>query len=68
MDVLRIFEANYPETLKTCIVINAPAVFQVMYKLIKSMVSTHTISKIRVFGAKQDEWKAAILENIEPDQ
>ncbi|XP_072044497.1 SEC14-like protein 2 [Amphiura filiformis] len=49
-EMLKMFEANYPETLHSCFVINAPAIFTTAYNLVKHFLSDDTRGKINVVG------------------
>lgn len=62
---LELFEDNYPETLKTCFVINAPRLFPVLYNLIRPILSEDTVKKIRIYGAN---YKSELLKCIDADQ
>lgn len=42
--------------------------FTIIWNLIKSFVSPATLNKIKIFGTDQNEWKAALLEEIDADQ
>ncbi|CAG7784805.1 unnamed protein product [Allacma fusca] len=68
LNVMKIFEANYPETLKAAYVVNAPKIFEVLFAFFKPILTGHTLSKVKVFGSNTAEWRAALLENIEPDE
>ncbi|XP_007952110.1 SEC14-like protein 4 [Orycteropus afer afer] len=60
-----ILEANYPETLKSLIVVRAPTLFPVAFNMIKSFMSEDTSKKIVILGAN---WKQELLKFISPDQ
>ncbi|XP_071790017.1 SEC14-like protein 2 [Asterias amurensis] len=64
-EVLNQFEANYPETLKRCIVINAPSMVSVGYNLFKPFLSVDTRSKVKFCGGN---YQSKLLEFINPDQ
>ncbi|KAI4503721.1 hypothetical protein M0802_001124 [Mischocyttarus mexicanus] len=66
--LLRIYEANYPEILKTCYVINTPRVFSFLFTIVKKFLSDYTISKIQIFKADPKKWGPALLKLIPPDQ
>lgn len=56
----RIFDENYPEILKSCVIINTPRIFSIMWNMIKPFLSKATLSKVQIYGATgQDEetWK-----------
>ncbi|XP_797087.2 SEC14-like protein 2 [Strongylocentrotus purpuratus] len=63
--ILQIFEAHYPEMLKKCFVINAPAFFSIGFNLIKKFLSEATKNKVVVLGGNyQDVLKEAIGEDL----
>ncbi|XP_038056122.1 SEC14-like protein 2 [Patiria miniata] len=64
-DVLSKFEANYPETLHQCFIINAPSMVSVGYNLFKPFLSADTRTKVRFFGGN---YKSKLLEVISADQ
>ncbi|XP_014371048.2 SEC14-like protein 2 [Papilio machaon] len=66
--LLQIYEANYPEILKTCFIINAPKVFSLAFSVIKKFMHEYTISKIKIYGTDERKWQAAVLEMIDREQ
>ena len=42
--------------------------FTVVFAMIKPFLHQGTLDKIRFFGCDKDEWKAALLDEINPDQ
>lgn len=64
-EILASVEANYPETLHCCYVINAPAFFPLLYSLVKPFLAPETRSKIRILGSN---WKSIILKDIDAEQ
>jgi len=68
MESTKIMEANYPENLRRLFVINAPRLFTLLFNMVKPMLSQATIEKFRIYGCNQEEWKAALLEDIDADQ
>ncbi|GBG31481.1 Phosphatidylinositol/phosphatidylcholine transfer protein SFH2 [Hondaea fermentalgiana] len=58
---------NYPETMGKMLIINAPAIFQVTWKMIKGFLDPRTVSKIEIFGDEKS-WKARLAELVEQDQ
>ncbi|XP_015191506.1 PREDICTED: SEC14-like protein 3 [Polistes dominula] len=65
---LQLYEANYPEILKVCYLINAPKVFSIGFSIAKKFLNDYTISKLHVFRPDPTKWKPAILQQISPDQ
>ncbi|KAG5322252.1 S14L2 protein, partial [Pseudoatta argentina] len=65
---IQMYEANYPEILKMCFLINAPRVFAFAFSLIKKFMDDYTLSKIQIYKAEPSKWKAALLKLIPKDQ
>ncbi|XP_071944525.1 SEC14-like protein 2 isoform X2 [Antedon mediterranea] len=59
------FEANYPEVLKICFVLNAPSMVSAGFSLIKPFLSEDTTHKIKFLKSNQLQ---VLLEYIDPDQ
>ncbi|KAM3961246.1 SEC14-like protein 2 [Aphomia sociella] len=66
--LLQIYEANYPETLKSCFIVNAPKVFSLAFSIIKKFLHEYTISKIRIYSNDPKKWQAQILTLVDKDQ
>ncbi|CAL8125535.1 unnamed protein product [Orchesella dallaii] len=65
---LKGFDANYPETIKTIVIVNAPWAFQLMWKVIRPFLSERTQSKLAFIGGNKEKWREAIIQHCEPDQ
>ncbi|XP_072943763.1 SEC14-like protein 2 [Epargyreus clarus] len=66
--LLQIYEANYPEILKTCFIINAPKVFSLAFSVIKKFMHEYTISKIRIYGTDPKKWQPHVLAIVDKEQ
>ncbi|CAG7718747.1 unnamed protein product [Allacma fusca] len=55
-DCAQIFEANFPESSKYLIVINAPWFFATFYKCLKPFLSEKTKAKTHIYGKCRKEW------------
>ncbi|CAH0748492.1 unnamed protein product [Diatraea saccharalis] len=66
--LLKIYEANYPEILKTCLIVNAPKVFALAFSVIKKFMHENTISKIKIYGTDSKKWQAQVLAMVDKDQ
>ncbi|XP_068239493.1 SEC14-like protein 2 [Palaemon carinicauda] len=66
LELVQLYEANYPELLKCAYVINAPKVFTLAYAIIKPFLHEVTLKKIRIYG--YSGWKEDLLKDIEADQ
>ncbi|XP_076453383.1 SEC14-like protein 2 [Babylonia areolata] len=65
IELVTMFEDHYPETLKTCFVVNAPKIFPIAYNLLKPFLSEETIRKVHVVGS---HYKQTLLKYIDEDQ
>ncbi|KAI5720556.1 hypothetical protein M8J77_008561 [Diaphorina citri] len=65
--MLQMYEANYPEILKNCYVINAPKVFTLAWRVVKKFLHEYTISKIHLYRAEPAKWRPILLEQMEED-
>lgn len=66
----RVFDENYPELLKSCIVINAPKVFTMLWNIIKPLLSKVTMSKVQIYGGSGQEvesWKELLRSKLKPE-
>ncbi|CAG7728531.1 unnamed protein product [Allacma fusca] len=61
------FESNYPEILRKCYVINASRSFQLLFSILKPVMSGKTIEKVKIM-TKEEEWKPVLLDEIPADQ
>lgn len=68
VSLIQMYEANYPEILKTCYIVNAPKVFAFAYTIAKKFMNEYTISKIQIFKNEPSRWKKAVLCTIPLDQ
>lgn len=63
-EVLKLYEANYPERMKTAYFINAPVYFNFVLNLSKPFLSEATLKKFRLFGK---DYKKALLNDIDAE-
>ncbi|KAK4311734.1 hypothetical protein Pmani_016790 [Petrolisthes manimaculis] len=66
LELVQLYEANYPEFLKCAYVINAPKIFTLAYAIIKPFLHEVTLKKIRIFG--HSGWKEELRKDIDPSQ
>ncbi|XP_033185044.1 SEC14-like protein 2 isoform X1 [Bombus vancouverensis nearcticus] len=66
--LIQMYEANYPEILKTCYIINAPKVFAFAFSVTKKFMNEYTLSKIQIYKSDPARWQTAIFSNIDRDQ
>lgn len=64
----QIFDANYPELMKRLFIINAPWIVSVGYRILRPLVNEKTANKVIIYSHDQEEWKKALLEEIDADQ
>ncbi|CAN7988383.1 unnamed protein product, partial [Ixodes pacificus] len=50
INLVTMYEDNYPEMLKKAYVINAPKIYPIIYNMVKPFLSEETAKKIHVFG------------------
>ncbi|CAG7833219.1 unnamed protein product [Allacma fusca] len=67
LELVQIFEANYPEILRVIWVINAPAVFNILWGIIKPFLTERTTSKIRIFGSNKGKWRPDMISMVHED-
>lgn len=61
------YEANYPEVLKMCYIVNAPKIFSVAFNFVKKFLDEYTVSKIKIYKKGSDDWKEAFFSHVDPD-
>ncbi|KAL0271940.1 UNVERIFIED_CONTAM: hypothetical protein PYX00_005086 [Menopon gallinae] len=66
--LVKMYEANYPEILKACYIINVPKVFAIAFSIIKNFLNEYTISKIQIYKNDPKKWKPVLLKQIDQDQ
>lgn len=64
-DLARTCEQNYPETIGIVFIINAPAIFPVVFNLLKPLFNPATQDKIHVLGSG---YQRTLLQYIDADQ
>ncbi|XP_057372015.1 SEC14-like protein 2 [Daphnia carinata] len=67
-EMLQMNETNYPEFLRRVFVINAPKIFSILYSLSKPFMHEKTTSNVRIYGYNVEQWKAALLEDFDPQE
>ncbi|XP_053135459.1 SEC14-like protein 2 [Hemicordylus capensis] len=65
IELLTMFEDNYPESLKRVFIIKAPRLFPVAYNLVKHFLSEDTRNKIIILGGN---WKEVLQKHIDPKE
>jgi len=61
------YEANYPEILKACYIINAPGYFTIAFNVVKRFLAEYTLSKMFIFKADPIKWQKVLRDNISLD-
>jgi hypothetical protein len=61
------FESNYPEVLRKCYIINASRAFQIIFSILKPLISQRTHEKVAVLTS-ESQWKPAISADIPASQ
>ncbi|XP_063926062.1 SEC14-like protein 3 [Zophobas morio] len=67
ISMVRMYEANYPEILRACFIINAPPVFAIAFNVVKRFLNEYTLGKMQIFKNDPKKWKKVLLENIEAE-
>ncbi|XP_022214130.2 SEC14-like protein 2 [Drosophila obscura] len=60
------YEANFPELLKMCYIINAPKLFSVAFNIVKKFLDENTTSKIVIYKSGVDKWQQQIFSHVNP--
>lgn len=68
IQLIQLYEANYPELLYRVFVVNAPKVFSIAYSMLKPFLHERTKNKIQIFSHDSKQWKAAILTTVDPEE
>ena len=59
----QIDQAQYPETMGKMFIINTPAAFPFVWKMVKSFLDPNTAAKISIYASKK-EWQPVLFEQI----
>ncbi|CAH8841641.1 unnamed protein product [Trichobilharzia szidati] len=62
-EMMTVLEANYPEVLRICYVINAPPIFGTIFNFFKPLLSKTTQEKIHVL---KSDYRTALLQVFDP--
>jgi hypothetical protein len=68
IQLVQMYESNYPESLRRVFVINAPKILPILWSMVIPFMHQRTRDKIQVYGHDSKQWKAALLADIDPDQ
>jgi len=68
LQIVGTYEAHYPETLSTAFIINAPAVFSVLFNLMKPLMTARTLNKIKIFSSDRQKWEPEVLKTVDASQ
>lgn len=67
ISLIQMYEANYPEILKICYIVNAPSIFSLAFNIVKKFMGEYTINKIQIYKADPKKWQAVLREKIPVD-
>ncbi|XP_037932870.1 SEC14-like protein 2, partial [Teleopsis dalmanni] len=67
ISTVRQYEANYPELLKMCYIVNAPKLFSVAFNFVKKFLDEYTMSKIKIYKTGTDKWKQDLFTHVDPN-
>lgn len=59
-DLLKMYEANFPESLEKAFVINVPSFFPILWKILSPLLTQRTVDKVGIFG--KEGWKESLLQ------
>lgn len=48
--LLKMYEANFPESLEKAFVINVPSFFPTLWKMVRPLLTERTVSKVAIYG------------------
>jgi len=65
LHLVRTLEDNYPEFVKHLIVVNAPKIFPIFFKICKPLISDDMNKKLRVYGS---DYQSEILKVIDAEE
>lgn len=68
ISLIKMYEANYPEILKCCYIINVPRVFAFAFNIIKNFLDAYTLSKIFIFKNGSKKWLPKLLLHVDESQ
>ncbi|ODM98644.1 SEC14-like protein 4 [Orchesella cincta] len=63
----KVADENYPELMKSMVIINAPKVFSLLFGVIKPFMSKETISKISIISGNEETWKKELNSKLNPE-
>jgi len=66
IQLITMYQDNYPETLKAAYLINVPSYFSWIFNLFKPFLNSVTLSKIRIY--KNDEWQDDLFKVLDKKQ
>lgn len=66
--LVQMYEANYPEVLKSCFIVNSPKIFAFAFSIIKKFMKEYTINKIQIHKSDPEKWQPLLLKFIDADQ
>jgi len=64
-EISKIDQANYPEHLKKCFIINCPMIFTAAWKVIQAFLDQRTKEKVKLLGSS---YKSELLKYIDAEQ
>lgn len=68
IQLIQLYEANYPELLRRVFIINAPKIFSILFSMLVPFMHEQTRNKILIFNQDSTQWKAALLADIDPQE
>ncbi|CAL8138186.1 unnamed protein product [Orchesella dallaii] len=68
LDEVKRLETHYPDGLKQLVVVNAPKVAKLAYKIVKPFVAENTIKRVKLFPKCNAKVQKFLLQYIDADQ
>ncbi|XP_015912792.1 SEC14-like protein 2 isoform X1 [Parasteatoda tepidariorum] len=65
IQLITMYQDNYPETLKAAYLINVPSYFSWIFNIFKPFLNAVTLSKIKIY--KTDEWQDELWKIVDKD-
>ncbi|XP_021956875.1 SEC14-like protein 2 [Folsomia candida] len=68
LNMFKVFEANYPDTLRSAFIINEMPIFGTFWRLLRPIISDVTHAKISFLGSDKSLWAKSIGQLAKRDQ
>ncbi|CAG7835952.1 unnamed protein product [Allacma fusca] len=65
IQIISVYEANYPERLKAAYVVNISKFFQILWSILTPFLPARTLSKFHLLGGSPETWRKSLLESMD---